>query len=82
MKKVSSNTATISIQGQLIIPALLRKKFNLHPGAQVQFVDYGGVVTLIPKLSDPIRQAAEMLKGHRSLTGALLVEHEIEKRRG
>jgi hypothetical protein len=47
-----------------------------------QIVDYGSVVTLIPNLSDPITKAAGMLKGHRSLTGALLAEHKNEKRRG
>jgi AbrB family looped-hinge helix DNA binding protein len=82
MKKISLNTATVSKLGGMLIPADLRQKYNLHPGAQVQFIDYGDFVTLIPKLSDPIRQAAGMLKGHRSLTGALLVEHENEKRRG
>lgn len=82
MSKISSNIVTLSKRGRIPIPADLRQKYNLHIGAKVQFVDYGGVVTLIPKLSDPIRQAAGLLKGHKSLTGALLLDHEIEKVRG
>ncbi len=82
MSKISSNIVAVSKRGRIPIPADLRQKYNLHPGAQVQFVDYGGVVTLIPILSDPIRQAAGMLNGHYSLTSALLLEHEEEKRRG
>jgi hypothetical protein len=36
-------------------------------------------VTLIPKLSEPIRQAVDMLKGQKSLTTALLVERQTGK---
>jgi len=82
MTKFLSNTVNVSKRGRVCIPLQLRRKYNLHPGTEVQFVDYGGVVTLIPKLLDPIRQAAGMLKGHHSLTGALLVEHDEEKMRG
>ena len=74
MSNISSNVLLVSKRGRIPIPADLRQKYNLHPGAQVQFVDYGGVVTLIPILSDPIRQAAGMLKGRTSLTDVLLVD--------
>lgn len=70
---------TVSDRGGIPSPAVLRQEYNLHTGIQVQFVDYRGVVTLIPKLSYPIRQAAGMLKGHRSLTGALLLEPANKK---
>jgi bifunctional DNA-binding transcriptional regulator/antitoxin component of YhaV-PrlF toxin-antitoxin module len=82
MSKISSNIVTVSKRGRILIPAHLRQKYSFHPTAQIQFVDYGGIVTLIPKLLDPIRQAAGMLKGRTSLTGALTVERKIEKRRG
>ena len=41
--------------------------------------DYGGVLALVPKLTDPVRQAAGMLKGRKSLTRALLAEHRTER---
>ena len=75
-------TVTISEKGWVVIPAQLRKKYNLHPGTEVQVVDYGGVLALVPKLAHPIRQAAGMLKGQKSLTTALLAEHRKEKARG
>jgi AbrB family looped-hinge helix DNA binding protein len=71
----------VSEKGWVVIPADLRKKYNLQPGTAVQVVDYGGVIALVPGLADPVRQAAGMLKGRRSLTGALLAEHQAERRK-
>ncbi len=72
---------TVSQKGWVVIPAELRKKHNLHPGSEVQVVDYGGVLALVPKLDDPVRQAAGLLKGGKSLTRALVAEHRAERRK-
>ncbi|MGQ0603190.1 MAG: AbrB/MazE/SpoVT family DNA-binding domain-containing protein [Anaerolineales bacterium] len=72
---------TISDKGWVVIPVELRRKYALNPGAQVQVVDYGGVLALVPTLANPIQEAAGMLKGRRSLTRALLAERKAEKRR-
>jgi AbrB family looped-hinge helix DNA binding protein len=72
----------VSQKGWVVIPAELRKKYNLRPGTEVQVVDYGGVLALVPQLADPVRQAAGMLKGRKSLAAALLAEHKKEKARG
>lgn len=74
-------TVRVSEKGGVIIPAELRRKHNLLPGTEVQVVDYGGVLALVPKLGDPVRQAAGMLKGSKSLRHALLAEHKAERRR-
>ena len=74
-------TVRISEKGWVVIPAELRRKHNLHAGSEVQVVDYGGVLALVPKLSDPVRQAAGMLKGRKSLCGVLVAEHRAERRR-
>ena len=39
---------TISSKGWVVIPAELRKKYDLHSGRAVQIVDYGGVLALVP----------------------------------
>ena len=65
----------------MVIPAELRRKHNLGPGAEVQVVDYGGVLALVPTLRDPVEQAAGMVKGRKSLRAAVLAEHRTEKRR-
>lgn len=68
----------ISAKGWVVIPTELREKYNLQPGSRVRMVDYGGVVSLIPLLKDPIKQAIGMLKGTSSLTKAILDEHAQE----
>jgi AbrB family looped-hinge helix DNA binding protein len=74
-------TVTVSQKGWVVIPAELRRKHDLHPGTEVQVVDYGGVLALVPTLRDPVRQAAGMLKGRKSLRDALMAEHRSERRR-
>ena len=73
---------TVSEKGWVVIPADLRKKYNLRPGTEVSVVDYGGVLALVPAMARPVRQAAGMLKGRTSLTRALLTEHGRERSRG
>ena len=73
---------TVSEKGWVVIPAELRKKYNLHPGAEVSIVDYGGVLAIVPTLAKPVRDAAGLLKGPTSLTRALLAERRKERSRG
>ncbi len=67
----------ISEKGWVVIPSNLRRKYGLKPGTRVQVVDYGGVVSLVPLLKNPIHDAAGMLKG-QSLAKAALAEHVDE----
>ncbi len=73
---------TVSEKGWVVIPADLRRKYALRPGAELNVVDYGGVLALVPVLTRPTRQAAGMLKGGKSLTRAVLTEHRRERARG
>jgi AbrB family looped-hinge helix DNA binding protein len=73
---------TVSAKGWIVIPSGLRKKYDLRPGTAVSIVDYGGVLALVPVMAKPIRQAAGMLKGRTSLTGALVAERRRERARG
>ena len=52
------------------------------PGTEGAVVDDGGVLALVPAMAKPIRQAAGMLKGRTSLTGALMAERRRERSRG
>jgi len=72
-------TLRISQKGWVVIPADLRKKYDLKPGDEVHVVDYGGVLSLIPTSEDPLEVAAGMLKGETSLTQALLEERKKER---
>ena len=53
---------TISNKGWVVIPAELRKKYNLLPGTEVVIVDYGGVLAIIPALRNPVKQGRGLLK--------------------
>lgn len=69
---------TISQKGWVVIPAEMRRKYDLHPGTAVQLIDYGGVLAIVPALENPIEEAVGMLRGSSSLTRRLLTEHQEE----
>jgi len=70
---------TISNKGWVVIPADLRRKYGLEPGAEVRIVDYGGVLAIIPAMREPVKQAAGMLKTEKKLTDTLIEEHRRER---
>ncbi len=69
---------TISQKGWVVIPAALRKKYHLTPGTEVVVVDYGGVLSIIPAMRDPVKQGRGLLKDLPSLTEDLLKERAEE----
>ena len=71
----------LSQKGWVVIPAAMREKYGLKPGANLQVVDYGGVLAIVPAFKDPVRDGAGMLKGGESLTQAILEEHRKERER-
>jgi AbrB family looped-hinge helix DNA binding protein len=70
---------SISNKGWVVIPADLRRKYGLQPGSEVRIIDYGGVLAIVPALSEPVEQAAGMLKTDKKLTQSLLEEHREER---
>ena len=70
---------TISNKGWVVIPADLRRKYGLEPGAEVRIVDYGGVLAIIQAMREPVKQAAGMLKTEKKLTDTLIEEHRRER---
>jgi hypothetical protein len=47
----------------------------------VHVVDYGGVLTLIPAVDDPVKNVSGMLRGDRLLTEALLESRQEDRKR-
>jgi AbrB family looped-hinge helix DNA binding protein len=73
----------VTVKGQVIIPAPLRKKFNIKKGTRVAITDGEGNVILIKPLSDvPIEASRGILKGKASMIKALLKERREEAKRG
>jgi AbrB family looped-hinge helix DNA binding protein len=75
-------SVTVSEKGWVVIPADLRRKYNLRPETEVSVVDYGGVLALVPVMARPAQDAAGLLKGRTSLTRSLLAKHRRERARG
>ena len=74
-------TLTISSKGWVVIPAELRKKYQLTPGTKVIIVDYGGVLSIVPADQDPIKKGRGLLKNLPGLTDDLLKERTQERER-
>ena len=75
-------TSTVSGKGWVVIPKELREKYRIKKGDRVHFVDYGGVIALVPSSGDPVRESRGLLKGGTSLTEALLALRRDDARRG
>ncbi len=78
---VSTTTAKVSAKGWVVIPAELRRRYHIEPGQQIRIVDYGGILSLVPALRNPVREARGALAGKNSLTRALLEERRHERKR-
>lgn len=72
---------TISNKGWVVIPAELRKKYNLTPGTEVIIVDYGGVLAIVPTRKDPIEEGRGLLKDLPSLMDDLREGRASERKR-
>lgn len=75
------HTATVSTKGWVVIPKDLREKYSLKKGTQVQVVDYGGVLAVIPLPDDPVGALLGMLEGGPSLTAEVLSERALDRAR-
>ena len=69
-------TIKILAKGQIVIPASIRKKYQIHPGAEIQIFEYGNLIYLLPTSKDPIEQARGCLPAAPSLSDDLLQERK------
>jgi len=72
-------TVKVSARGWIVIPKPLREKYGLEEGAQVQAVDHGGVLAVVPLPADPVEALRGMLTEGPSLTEELLAERARER---
>jgi AbrB family looped-hinge helix DNA binding protein len=67
-------------KGQIVIPAHIRKRYHIEPGTEMQVMEYGGIIYLIPPVEDPIKAACGILPPKPSLSEKLLKERKSEFR--
>ncbi len=65
-------------KGQIVIPAEMRKKYHIDPGTEMQIMEYGGIIYLIPPVADPVKAAQGSLPSRPSLAGQLLRERRSD----
>jgi AbrB family looped-hinge helix DNA binding protein len=59
-------TVTVSARGQMVIPALIRKKYNITLRSNVELLDLGKEIVIVPVPRAPIARSKGILKGVRS----------------
>lgn len=75
---------TISAKGWVVIPKEYRERYGLRPGTRVQFIDYGGVLSIVPVPEDPVQEgfgALRRFEGEGPWTQALLKERARDRER-
>ncbi len=67
-------------KGQIVIPAKMRKKYNIQPGTELRIMEYGNIMYLVPPVDDPIKAACGSLPEKPSLSKRLLKERKKDFR--
>jgi AbrB family looped-hinge helix DNA binding protein len=74
-------TTKLSEKGQIVIPVELRKRYHLGPGDQVELMDIGGEIVIIPiTIKNPIDEAKGFFKGGSSTRELMKALRQEEKR--
>lgn len=69
---------TVSTKGQIIIPAEIRKRYNIKQGDRLVLREIDGKLVLVPLGEKPLAGLYGALRGKTSLTLALAKEHAAE----
>lgn len=81
MKGNTANTTTVTVKGQIVIPASLRRRHGIHRGMRVRLVDAGDDIIIRPVTSEFIQKFAGILPSTGDLERELRAEHARERRR-
>ncbi len=68
------DTVKVLAKGQVVIPASVRKKYDIHPGSKLHIFEYGNLIYLVPPSKDAIKDAMGCLPPSPSLSEELLKE--------
>jgi AbrB family looped-hinge helix DNA binding protein len=69
---------TSTVKGQIVIPASLRKKFNIEKGTRVYVYDEGERIIVEPIIDDPVVSGKGMLNTHGKVLKSLISDREKE----
>ena len=77
---MKSEVSTVTTKGQLVIPAKLRRKYAIHEGTQVAFVEEENRLVLQPLTPEFVSSLRGSLKGDRSALNILLADRKRERK--
>lgn len=75
---MTSYTATMTVRGQLVIPADLRRKYGIGAGTRFRVIDTGRAILLQPLDDADIRELRGSLPGKKALK-ELRAMHDAER---
>jgi len=70
---------TVSTRGQVSIPAELRKKYNIEPETELEWMEDGNTIRIIPLPKDPVEAFRGAGKG-RYTSDKLIRDRKKERR--
>ena len=73
------DTSIVTVKGQIVIPAKLRRKFGMKKGTQVYIYERDGEIAIKPITDDYIRNMAGMAGTKGKLLKALMDEKAKER---
>ena len=76
---MKTEVSTVTTKGQLVIPAKLRRKYAIHKGTQVAFVEEENRLVLQPLTPEFIRSLRGSFKGEPSASKILLEERKRDR---
>jgi AbrB family looped-hinge helix DNA binding protein len=81
MNHSNAMRSRVSSKGWVVIPAALRRRYGLKPGAMIEFREEDEKIVLVPIVADPVEATFGMLAGRISLPEALLADRAEELKR-
>lgn len=76
---MKNEVSTVTTKGQLVIPSKLRRKYAIHKGTQVAFLEEENRLVLQPLTPEFVRALRGSLKGEPSALKQLLEDRKRER---
>jgi len=70
----------VTKRGQTVIPAAIRKRYQINQGVQLVWLDDGETIRVVPVTDDPIKSLRGRGRGTR-ITARLLAERKKDRDR-